>query len=120
MDKIYSEIVLGGQWNRGHFREVPSPFVIDYFKKEVGTAFHSLFSFNDSVREHVLKKGTVKGFRGPVYAPYLVWDIDVKYEKDPREALAQAWISVNYLCQRLGGDYGVPKETLTVWFSGKK
>lgn len=116
---MYVELVIGTKWNRGKFVEVDSLTSIDYYGQSVKDGFYSLFAFDEGIKEYFTEKGSVKGYRGPVCAPYLVWDIDSNTD-NPKQSLIETTESLRELYTRLINEYSVPQSAIKVFMSGNK
>lgn len=109
----------------GHVSHRTCPIPISQLEKGLANigkqaAFRTIGRFRNDYLEyyqtHRNEKGqnTVGGYRGEMFADYLVFDID--YEKDV--AVAHSW--ARELVQYLNAEYGVGFESQAYFFSGKK
>jgi hypothetical protein len=77
-------------------------------------AYLSAFSFGVDFRELLEGEGSVRGFTGPCWAPFIWWDID--REGDLTAALKDARTLALSLHER----YGTHEDDLLIFFSGSK
>ena len=75
--------------------------------------YSTYFVFPESYAEHAKIQGTVKGYSGPVWAPYLPFDID-------NEDLAVAHTQVKALIADLAINWDCDGRWLRYYFSGSK
>jgi hypothetical protein len=107
---MFRELVEVSIRNRGHvvpvgeIRPIPMP----------SCRYMSLFMFDKDVLPYVKTNGSIKDYKGKVYAD-AIW-IDVDHEKDIEQA-RQSTISI---VRRLNAEYGVNPEDLFIYFSGNK
>jgi hypothetical protein len=77
-------------------------------------AYLSAFSFGEDFRELLEREGSVRGFPGPCWAPFVWWDIDREGD------LATALKDARTLALSLDGRYGTHEDDLLIFFSGSK
>lgn len=80
-----------------------------------GDSYITVHRFPDAFREHVQTTGSVRGWGGPSWADYLVFDIDgepERLEETRRATTALAWLLMD--------SYGVGQNQLRTFFSGRK
>lgn len=75
--------------------------------------YDSLYRFPVAFKEHFEVNKTVAGYTGEVWSEALVFDID-------NEQLEEALKDTRKLLHRLSSDFGIPREAITVYFSGAK
>jgi hypothetical protein len=71
------------------------------------------FFFTEELREYVEERGSVAGYDGEAYAPYLVLDVD-----NPEIDLALE--SARKVLLLLSKEWGIPNEAVQCYFSGSK
>jgi len=77
----------------------------------------SSFWFGDDFREHLATSGTTAGFNGATWTPRIPFDIDRTEESG---GIGKALDDTRRLVNTLDDHFGVPRETLLVYFSGRK
>jgi len=109
----YVERSVGGIYNRGAVVEVdvPSP-ELDMIGTEDTECYSSLFSFDETFKNHMDLNKTVRGYGGAPKSHGLVWDID---SDSPSQSLEM----VRELTTRLN-QVGVDKDLIRSWWSGSK
>jgi len=113
--KKYCEVALDDIRNRGTVLPVAEAAVRIAECRERGTpAYKSLHVFGQDFADHVATHGTVRGYQGASYAPYLAFDID-----DPKSIDGATKTTQQFVGELIDG-FGAPPEHIVVWFSGKK
>jgi hypothetical protein len=107
------ENVVGGKYNRNVLVEVPDIFAVDVWGQQAGEQYYSVYNLHPYVHDHLRVKGKLKGYKGPVAAPYLWWDID-------EDQIEIAYNSTLELFRRLLSQYQCNLSNIKVFFSGKK
>ena len=92
----FSEIVVGGKYNRGRVVELPvgkDHTNLSYYGKDVVDAFHSVYMHSEDFYSHVQETGKVRGYKGKVWSKCLFWDMDHEdintAKKDTAELVAR-------------------------------
>ncbi len=79
-----------------------------------GECFLSHFQFPDEFRQHLKTTGSTKGYAGPTWVEWLIFDIDV--EGDIDEALKQARQLAAWLVNR----FKIEPDDVMIFYSGSK
>ncbi|MCG3179632.1 MAG: hypothetical protein BIFFINMI_01973 [Phycisphaerae bacterium] len=77
-------------------------------------SYLSAFTFGQDFRQHLERTGTTKGFAGLCSAPVIWWDID------RADDLPRAQADARRLAASLVDRYGLPADSLLLFFSGAK
>lgn len=115
MHKEYCFVDFASRYQPGfrnnivHVEEVPC-LVKKYKSYE---CYATCFFFTEKLREYVKEKGSVGGYDGIAFAPYLVLDID-----DPK--IGEALNSARKILLLLLKDWKLPSEAVQCYFSGSK
>jgi KaiC/GvpD/RAD55 family RecA-like ATPase len=115
--KYYVEQLTGGARNRrGNISELAGDLSVDFDLANtimVIDAYHSVFTFDDTFKEHMEKTRSVRGYEGRVYTKMLHWDMDdaASLEGAQRDSVE--------LIDRLF-EIGVEEANLRIYFSGNK
>jgi len=109
---IYVEVALGSIQNRGHVMKLQEGIAAI---KQAGDSpsFMTIHRFDESFRDYVTERKTVKGFTGASYTPWLPFDFD-DAELEHSHSRAQQFIG------ELINGYGAPRDQILVYFSGRK
>ena len=76
-------------------------------------SYISLFPFDASIKDYVLQNGSISGFKGKHYLPYILFDIDIDGDLDGAKQ------STIQLINELGKK-GIKSDELYIFFSGNK
>ena len=108
-DYVFVDVAKDGVHNRNKIFRYD---LLDTWGKNLVDTYTTYFRYTDEMVEHVNDTGSVKGFAGKAYSPWIPFDID---SKDIREAHKQ-------LIHLLGNinKYGVSAEVCRIYFSGSK
>ena len=77
-------------------------------------SYTTVLRFPEAYREHCRATGSVKGYTGPAYADYLVWDLDRAGN------LHSALLAARGLAQAVQREFGVRPDQMRYFFSGAK
>ena len=110
-DFPFVDLAVGGVNRRNN------PVAIQEVRSRVngsGDSYITVHRYPDAFREHVETTGSVRGWDGPSWADYLVFDIDVEgdLEEARRATMALVWALLD--------SYGVGQDQLRIFFSGRK
>ena len=106
------EIVDGGLSYRNKVGTVDEFNTMIKQKAWNGEMYRSYYSFDETLKEHVEKNRTVKGFDGLTYIDSIILDVDKGNIKDEQ---FQPYL---FQCLKEIQDLGVDKEHVNIWFSG--
>lgn len=115
--KYYAEQVVGGARNRrGNCSELNGDLTVDFDLVDtllVVDAYHSVFAFDETFRDHLAKTHSVRNFKGRLYTKMFHWDMDdaASLDNSQRDTIE--------LIDRLF-DIGVEESNLRIYFSGNK
>lgn len=109
-DFVYVDVALQGVNNRNKIHKYDSLVTWD---KHLVDTYTTYFRYGEDMKQHVKHTGSVKGFTGKAYSPWIPFDID--HEGDLREAYKQ----LIKLMQQIN-NYRVSLEHCKFYFSGSK
>ena len=115
--EYYAEQVVGGARNRrGNYAKLEGDLTVDFDLSDtilVVDAYHSVFAFDETFKEHLDKTRSVRGYNGRIYTKVLHWDMDdaASLDNSQRDTVE--------LIDRLF-DIGVEESNLRIYFSGNK
>ena len=76
-------------------------------------AYATIHRFDQSFRDYLSERKTVKGFRGPSYTPWLIFDFD-----DPK--ITESHRRTQQFVREITDGFGAPKDQVVIYFSGRK
>ena len=111
-DFQYVEVALGSIQNRGHVMTLQEGIAAI---KQQGDkpSFMSVHRFDQSFADYVTERKTVRGYTGPSYTPWLVFDFDDS-ELEHSHSRAQQFVG------EMANGFDAPREQVIVYFSGRK
>ncbi|RAV22217.1 primase C-terminal domain-containing protein [Paenibacillus contaminans] len=106
---IYVDVAKDGPQNRNRICRFDA---LDTWGKELKDTYCTYFRYTADMKRHVELNGTVRGYEGPAYSPFIPFDIDA-------DMLHISLDRTKDLLNKLIG-YGVDLNTCKVYFSGSK
>jgi replicative DNA helicase len=110
---MYVEVITGDIHQRDVNAEIKHFSDVQYESCDT-ERYTSLFQYDESIKSHFAMVGTVKGYSGVLYMDRLWIDLDNK--QDPSLAKEET----DKLINKLVLHYGVPIESISIFFSGHK
>ena len=106
---IYVDVATNGAMNRNKIH--PYDSLITWDKHLVDT-YTTYFRYGEDMKQHVSDSGSVKGFSGKAYSPWIPFDIDSEDLRDAYQQLIKLMKVIN--------NYRVSLEHCKFYFSGSK
>lgn len=111
---LFKELAINSVDNRKHVVEVK--YIGNYILKAIEKSselYHSVYSYDESIKDHFTRRDTATTFTGYMELPLLIFDIDRKKNTD-EYVLDKAREMVN----NLYNDWQLKTENIEIWYSG--
>lgn len=106
---IYVDVAANGVHNRNKIHRFDKLITWD---KHLVDTYTTYFRYTDEMKTHVSETGSVKGFAGSAYSPWIPFDIDSENLREAHQQLLKLLMQIN--------KYGVSIDQMKVYFSGSK
>lgn len=108
-EHLYVDVAVNGVQNRN---KIHRHDVLDTWGKQLTDTYTTYFRYTTDMVDHVKELGSVKGFSGTAYSPWIPFDIDSKDLREAHRQLIQLLRNIN--------QYGVSVDSCKIYFSGSK
>lgn len=108
-DYVYVDVAVEGVMNRNKIHRFDNLVTWDKHLKDTYTTY---FRYTEEMSNHVRETGSVKGFTGKAYSPWIPFDIDSENLREAHQQMLKLLTQIN--------KYGVSIEQCKLYFSGSK